>query len=225
MKVDFHIHTNLSEHRWLWKYGLMDGLHGPAEMAKYAKKRGLDAICITDHNHIFGNIKAKKLSKEIGILIVSGAEMDIEINGKTKEYIMIGCDKKPVGDNLTEIVEFIHDNNGLVIAPHPNDIFGRGIKNFNKFDGIEVINGFGTKCNYNGNSNKALVTGSDAHYYRMLGYSYTIIEADNIDELFEKIEKTKTKPMGKSFPKHLLFPYYLKKWNLWRRNLTDRLRK
>lgn len=218
MKIDFHVHTIYSRHSLLWKFGLIDGLCTPEEMVKYGKKRGLTAICLTDHNYIHPQRFIKRLSKDYNMLVIGGAEININ----KQEYIMLGCEKIPPTLSLEEIKEFIHDNNGVLIAPHPKDILGRGFKNFlNHFDAIEVINGFGSI--YRGDSyDKAKVTGSDAHIKEMMGYSYTEVEGESYDDLLEAIKKGGTRPIGKPFPKKILPIYYGKKYYTWIKSLNIR---
>ena len=50
LKIDLHIHTCVSK----------DGVLHPAEVIKIAKRRGLDRICITDHNTLAGALAAKR---------------------------------------------------------------------------------------------------------------------------------------------------------------------
>jgi predicted metal-dependent phosphoesterase TrpH len=58
LKVDLHMHTCVSK----------DGVLHPAEVIKIAKRKGLDRICITDHNSIEGALVAKALDPEFVIV-------------------------------------------------------------------------------------------------------------------------------------------------------------
>ena len=57
-KVDLHMHTCVSK----------DGVVHPAEVIKIAKRRGLDRICITDHNTLAGALAARKIDPEFVIV-------------------------------------------------------------------------------------------------------------------------------------------------------------
>jgi len=63
LKVDLHMHTCVSKDGWLH----------PVEVIKVAKQKGLDRICITDHNRIDGAVVAYQLEPELGIVGGAGA--------------------------------------------------------------------------------------------------------------------------------------------------------
>ena len=71
MEVDLHIHTIAS-----------DGTFTPEEVILEAKRRGLKALAITDHDIVDGIEEAKKKAQEIGIEFVQG----IEISCNTQDY-------------------------------------------------------------------------------------------------------------------------------------------
>jgi predicted metal-dependent phosphoesterase TrpH len=58
VKIDLHMHTCVSK----------DGSLHPADVIKVAKRKGLDRICITDHNAIHGALMAKELDPEFVIV-------------------------------------------------------------------------------------------------------------------------------------------------------------
>lgn len=212
MKTDFHTHTVLSKHNILSKFGLVDGLNTPVEMVKYAKKIGLDCICITDHNYILPTRFATWLTKKYGILIVSGAEW----NMGWKEYIALGIAEKVKGDTIEVVAENVKAENGILIAPHPQDPLNRGFSGatLKYFDAIEVINGFGSV--FKEAKSATNVTGSDAHITFQMGYSYTDVESEpSLDDFLTAIEKGKCIPYGKPFPKSLLLKYYPIKYITW----------
>lgn len=62
---DLHIHTSCS-----------DGWATPAEILAIAKKAGLSAISITDHNSVEGVKKAQRKAKEFNIEVLPGIEID-----------------------------------------------------------------------------------------------------------------------------------------------------
>lgn len=67
MGADLHIHSNAS-----------DGILGPSEIVKIAKKFGLSAISITDHDTINGLDEAISTSKKIGLDFIPGIELSSE---------------------------------------------------------------------------------------------------------------------------------------------------
>ena len=69
--VDLHLHTNYS-----------DGARSPEEMVKLAHKAGLSVISITDHDHVGAIDIAIEVGKSLGIEVISGVELSVELNGK-----------------------------------------------------------------------------------------------------------------------------------------------
>ena len=65
MKVDLHVHTKNSK----------DAIHDIKVIIKKAKKVGLSAIAITDHNKLLSEKRAKELSRKYKILIIPGIEI------------------------------------------------------------------------------------------------------------------------------------------------------
>ncbi len=66
-KVDFHIHTNLS-----------DGVYTPEEVVKLSIKNDCHEIAITDHDNI---TDFSKLAKENDITIIPGIEFNTSVTG------------------------------------------------------------------------------------------------------------------------------------------------
>lgn len=69
--VDLHTHTTES-----------DGSFTPEELMWEAKRVGLSAIAITDHDSISGIQKAAPLADEFGIELIPGVELSTDYNGK-----------------------------------------------------------------------------------------------------------------------------------------------
>ena len=62
IRADLHVHTTYSK----------DSLITPKDLVYYAKKRGLNAVAVTDHNQLEG---AYKIAKETDFLIIPGMEV------------------------------------------------------------------------------------------------------------------------------------------------------
>jgi predicted metal-dependent phosphoesterase TrpH len=69
-RIDLHIHTTAS-----------DSLLTPTEAVEIAKKCGLSAISITDHDSISGFPEAKEKGDELEIEIISGVELSVTYVG------------------------------------------------------------------------------------------------------------------------------------------------
>jgi predicted metal-dependent phosphoesterase TrpH len=65
--VDLHLHTTAS-----------DGVMTPAEIVRYAKSKGLQAIAITDHDTIDGLQEGLSEGERIGFEVVPGVEISAE---------------------------------------------------------------------------------------------------------------------------------------------------
>src|SRR3972149_8309921 len=62
VKADLHVHSIYSS----------DSIITPKELVFYAKKRGLTAVAVTDHNQVDG---ARKIARETDFLIIPGTEV------------------------------------------------------------------------------------------------------------------------------------------------------
>lgn len=71
MTIDLHVHSTFS-----------DGSMSPLELVKFAKKKGLSALSITDHDTIDGTWEAQSAGIDVGLEIIPG----IEISVKYKDY-------------------------------------------------------------------------------------------------------------------------------------------
>lgn len=67
--VDLHIHSTAS-----------DGSMTPTEIVRYAKKIGLVAIALTDHDTVDGIEQAMEESKRVGLEVVPGVEISLDYN-------------------------------------------------------------------------------------------------------------------------------------------------
>ena len=123
-----------------------------AEMIEAARKRGLDAICLTDHNHLWDAATVSRLRREHDFVIFRGNEV-VSDQG---DMLVFGCDEEFSGViALGELKKRVAGAGGLVIAAHPFRgflTFGAGDvgltadqarqrEMFKWVDGIEVLNG------------------------------------------------------------------------------------
>lgn len=67
MTIDLHVHSTFS-----------DGSMSPTELVLYAKRKGLLAIAITDHDTIDGIGEAISIGTQIGVEIVPGLELNVK---------------------------------------------------------------------------------------------------------------------------------------------------
>jgi predicted metal-dependent phosphoesterase TrpH/glycosyltransferase involved in cell wall biosynthesis len=130
--VDLHMHTNHSH----------DCATPVDVLLETAKKRGLGAIAVTDHNEISGALEARERAD--GIKVIVAEEVKTKDQG---EVIGLFIEEKiPRGLSLEETIAAIKDQGGLVYVPHPFDRmhsvpdYEHLLKVVEQIDAIEVFN-------------------------------------------------------------------------------------
>lgn len=159
-RVDMHMHTD-------WSF---DCTSDPVDVLETALERGLDRVCITDHDEVGGAILLKERYPDH---VIVGEEV------KTAERVdVIGLflsERIPGGTPARETCDRIHDQGGLVYMPHP---FARGKGGSGRIlleigDAIDIVEGFNARLHdpklneraqqWAANAEKPLGAGSDAH--------------------------------------------------------------
>ena len=195
LKIDLHVHTHYS----------YDSLITPEELVYYARKHGLDAVAITDHDRIDG---ALKIAKETDFPIIPGIEVS-SLNGH-----VVGLNlQEPIPRKLSvsETVDKIHGKGGWAVACHPVAFMKGSVgKNANaRFDAVEVINASAIPFGYSVKHGQkiasrlgiARVAGSDAHYGPEIGYAYTLVDAElEVEEIIKALSKGLCQPFGRAIP-------------------------
>jgi predicted metal-dependent phosphoesterase TrpH len=196
INADLHVHTTYSS----------DSLITPKDLVYFAKKRGLNAVAVTDHNQFEG---AYKIAKETDFLVIPG----IEISSGDGHIVALDVHELiPKGLSATETVERIHKAGGVAIACHPY-VYFKGCLRENvcgSFDAIEVINARAfpfkrsVKKAEETARNLALsrVAGTDAHFGPQIGYAYTAMEVaePSVEAITKAIVDGHCQPFGQSVP-------------------------
>ncbi|MGB5546202.1 MAG: PHP domain-containing protein, partial [Polyangiales bacterium] len=68
----------------LWvksNHSFLEGASFPEELVERAHALGLPAIAMTDRDGVYGLVRAHMRAKELGIRIVTGAQLLVEIEG------------------------------------------------------------------------------------------------------------------------------------------------
>ena len=168
-KIDLHVHSSNS----------FDSVSNISKIVKNAKKKGLHAICVTDHDVVskFENIDSK-------IKIFYGCEISTDIGDLLA--IFIKNEVKP--GKWQNVVREVKAQGGVVILPHPYTYHKLSLEIIKLVDCIEVYN---SRVNPELNRkavelaskySKPIVACSDAHFASDVGNSYTIIECNNLSE-------------------------------------------
>ena len=194
-EIDLHIHTNYS-----------DGITSPRDAVRQAKAVGLDGIAITDHDTVEGMKKAKRIAKQLGIILVPGVEVTTPFGDVLALGIEEAVEAKSSGkDMVLEVIEKVHDLGGIAIAAHPYGgywpmKFADMKSVIKRFDAIEIFNAltyvnFGIEANIKAMelANKLNMpgsAGSDAHSLDLIGAAFTVSKgSDVIDEIRKGIAK------------------------------------
>ena len=195
VKADLHVHSFYSS----------DSIITPKELVYYAKKRGLNAVAVTDHNQIEG---ARKIAAQTDFLIIPG----MEVSSRDGHIVGLNVNELVPRDlSADETVERIHRAGGVAIACHPYALFKGSIGQHvtTKFDAVETINA--SSFPFRSASQKAeklakrlclpRVAGTDAHFGPVIGCAYTVVDAElNLDSILEAIVKGRCEPAGGSIP-------------------------
>lgn len=172
MRVDMHMHTRRS----------FDCLSAPERVLEAALARGIDRICITDHNEIAAALELKRRFPD---RIIVGEEV------KTAERVdVIGLfitEKIPKGTPARRTCELIHEQGGIVYMPHP---FAGGKGGGGRIldsiaDLIDAVEGFNARLHQQALNDRAVAwarqhgkplgAGSDAHTLGEVGRAFVEI--------------------------------------------------
>jgi len=126
MILDLHIHSKYSP----------DSISEPKNILKAAHKNGLSGVAITDHDTITGGVEAKKANKDKEFEVIVGCEVRTEL-GDVVGLFLNGDIKSRI---FEEVLEEIHDQNGIVVLPHPYKGHTKIEESAREVDVIECFN-------------------------------------------------------------------------------------
>jgi hypothetical protein len=170
--VELHCHTEHSS----------DGLITFDGLVRMTRKRGIDVVCITDHDTIAGALEYQRRARTASDAphIVVGEERTLEDGS---HLIGLFLRAEITATRLAEAVTEIHAQGGLVLLPHPfrrKDGLLRGLTHPgpDEVRGIDAFEIFNAKGSFADNERaRALLPlpigvfgGSDAHYESDLGH-------------------------------------------------------
>jgi predicted metal-dependent phosphoesterase TrpH len=127
MKVDLHCHSNVS-----------DGVLAPAAVAAYARKGGVDAWALTDHDEVGGIKAARAAAAAQGMRFVPGVEISVTWAGETVHVVGLQIDE----DNAALA-------QGLAATRSGRDARGREIAR--QLEGAGIPNAYEGAVKYVGN--------------------------------------------------------------------------
>ncbi len=174
-KVDMHSHTRLSP----------DSLNNPRLLVETAAARGLQALCVTDHNGL-ANALALAALPDLPVKVIPSEEV------KTAEGEIIGYFLRalvPRGLSPEETVARIHAQGGLAGIPHPFDRARAGsrlqtpaLERLVAAGLVDILEVFNARATFAEDNARALAfarahalpmsAGSDAHTLAEVGRAY-----------------------------------------------------
>lgn len=168
-RVDMHLHTSRS----------FDSRNDPAALMAAATARGIDVLCVTDHNEIAAALRMKA---EYGAGIIVGEEVKtaegVDIIGLFLDTLI------PKRTPARETCELIHAQGGLVYMPHPYapGKGGDGRILDSVADLVDIVEGFNARLHdqrlnaraqeWAQRHGKPVGAGSDAHTLAELGRAH-----------------------------------------------------
>lgn len=194
MLVDMHLHALPNS---------TDSFLTLEEIVSLAKLRGLDAICLTDHDSMGGREYAEEYSKKIGFPIFVGVEY-FSLWGDITAW---GIDTFP--DHRIEAQEFIDLVNaagGFCVSCHPFRNNNRGLEHHLReakgLHGVEVLNGSTDMeanrlaLRYCRELGIKAIGASDAHVPKQVGKYVTWLpeKVDNLKDFVAQLHQRDTKP-------------------------------
>ena len=79
--IDLHVHSNCS-----------DGTFAPEELVSYARKKGLQAFALTDHDTVTGVARAADAAAGTGLTVIPGVELSSDYQKRDIHILGLGID-------------------------------------------------------------------------------------------------------------------------------------
>jgi predicted metal-dependent phosphoesterase TrpH len=176
--IDLHCHTR--------RYSACSALT-PDALVRAAQMRGLDGVCITEHDAIWPADDIRALADEFGFVVLRGMEVTTEVG----HVLVYGLDQHtPEMAVLADLHRIVRAEGALMYLAHPSRRYGALPPNdlASIFDSVEAQNGTeGLLQNDNASSlargmPRPGIAGSDAHSVREIGVCATEFDAAIADE-------------------------------------------
>ena len=206
ISVDFHTHTSASK----------DSLTTPADLIRFARRRNLDRVVVTDHNTLAGAISAHALDPE---LVIIGEEI---MTSRGEILAAFVTTEIPPGLSPQETIQRLRDQGAFISISHPFDVWRSGAWKLEDLleiaplvDAIEIFN---ARCKTPAANQQAAdfahqhdlpgTSGSDAHAAFELGAARLLLpQFSGPDELLEVIREGKVQGRLSPFWVHFFSRY------------------
>jgi len=210
MLIDLHTHTAPRSD---------DSYLAPDELIVQAKRVGLDAICLTEHDWFWDASEIRKLCRRHDFLVLPG----VEISTEEAHLLVFGLEKYAFGMHRASFVKRLVDEaGGAIIVAHPYrrhfpigaepederyyPALTRACESpvFRLADAVEVLNGRGSgkenafSKEIGGKLNLKEVAASDAHCIEDIGSCATYFKRkiSNVQELSAELRAGRFRPMN-----------------------------
>ena len=176
MLVDLHTHTRV--------YSRCSALT-PEALVRAARDRGLDAVCITEHDALWTPHEVRALAESMEFAVVRGMEVTTEVG----HVLVFGASAyHPAMATLEELHRIVSAEGGLMFLAHPSRRYGTlPPDDLNAyFDSVEAHNGTEGMLQNDAATSLARnlrlpgIGGSDSHSVREVG-----VCATRFDQPFE----------------------------------------
>ncbi len=173
------------------------------EIVSIAKEKGLDGICITDHDDMGLREVAAEYTARTGFPVFVG----IEFYSLQGDILAFGIDHYPDKRiDAQEFIDMVHAQGGITISAHPFRNNRRGLEEhldtIKGIDAIEVLNGSTLPvatliaAQYANKLNLATTGGSDCHVPEKVGCRCTYFPNDihTMQELIDAVRNHECRP-------------------------------
>ncbi len=173
------------------------------QMVELAKWRGLDGICITDHDSMGLKEFAEEYTEKTGFPIFVGIEY-FSLQGDIVAFGIEDYPKERI--EAQEFVSYVQSQGGMCFSAHPFRNNNRGLEEnlrvVKGLDGVEVLNGSTLyeanrkAADYAKELNLAMLGSSDCHVPEKLGIYATYFqrEVSSVEELIQAVKKKECMP-------------------------------
>ena len=202
LRFDSHVHTIFSH----------DSIVYPHVLVKMVKKRGLNAVTVTDHTSIEAQKYVRYWAKKEGLVFIPGVEY---ATVEKIDVLCFGITELPRRRlNVMELIDFVNANSGAAVLAHPFDPFYSKCQHGLKFPfhGFEVRSATEIYSNpltilyLMKRKNISRTGGSDGHIPAVLGRAWTTVPGDTSDDAVQNIRKGLARPGGiLAYPHEILY--------------------
>ena len=216
---DLHMHTIHSK----------DGLNNPKTLFKLMDKKGLRGMALTEHWYP----SLRRVIRKDDKFLLPACEF------KSKDYgEIIGLFISEPIENTTfaEIAEGIHDQNGLVVLPHPRDplrkhtAMRRCLPDELIIKHVDLIEGINSRCfiplfnkwaqRLAKRLNKPMTAGSDGHVPQEIGHAKTWLQdISDAADIYDELKAGRTQITG--YPSLFIWHFPTMLWQRLRRIAYD----